>query len=149
MIKSIYETHLQVKDLERSIKFYGNLGIALAHVDKRKCAFFYVGENRQTLGLWEVPINTKIEPRHFAFEVDLDFLKRSKVWLEEKGIEVIGSQGKTNEEPIVQAWIPAASVYFLDIDGNKLEFISVLSDQPKELDYVPYLSEWIKEKNNL
>ena len=36
--------------------------------------------------------------------------------------------GRGNEEPIVQRWMPAASVYFLDCDGNKLEFISMLHD---------------------
>lgn len=41
--------------------------------------------------------------------------------------------------------MPAASLYFLDYDGNKLEFISLLSNEPNELGYVPYLSEWEKE----
>ena len=30
----------------------------------------------------------------------------SKAWLEERGIAVIGSQGKGNQEPIVQRWMP-------------------------------------------
>ena len=38
--------------------------------------------------------------------------------------------------------MPAASVYFLDCDGNKLEFISMLYDDPDELEYATYLSEW-------
>ncbi|MEC2389821.1 fosmidomycin resistance protein [Bacillus thuringiensis serovar malayensis] len=143
MIKKIYETHLEVKSLNTSIDFYQNkLGLKLAKTS-RNAVFFWIGDiGHQFLGLWEVPKDTEVKPRHFAFEVELDFLKRSKVWLEERGIKVIGSQGKSNEEPIVQTWIPAASVYFLDLDGNKLEFISMLEDTPKELDYVPYLSEW-------
>ena len=31
------------------------------------------------------------------------------------------------------------SVYFLDCDGNKLEFISMLYDDPDELEYATYL----------
>lgn len=85
--------------------------------------------------------SNKIEKRHFAFEVKFDYLVHSIKWLRDNGIKVIGSQGKGNEEPIVQAWMPADSVYFLDPDGNKLEFISMLEDKPRELDFVPYLSE--------
>ncbi|MGG2091767.1 VOC family protein [Bacillus sp. S13(2024)] len=148
MIKNIYETHLYVGDLERAVEFYQNkLGLKLARKSpERKVAFFGVGEDKQQmLGVWEVPNDTSIQLNHFAFEVELNFLKQSKTWLEERGIEVIGSQGKGNQEPIVQSWMPAASVYFLDYDGNKLEFISLLSDEPNDHGYVPYLSEWEKE----
>lgn len=82
----------------------------------------------------------------YDLNIELDFLKQSKHWLEERGIEVVGSQGKGNQEPIVQRWMPAASVYFLDCDGNELEFISMLQDEPDELEYALYLSEWEKEK---
>ena len=106
----------------------------------------WVGENKeQMLGLWEVHSNEDFEMKHFAFRVDVAFLKNSKLWLEKRGIEVVGSQGKGNEEPIVQRWMPAASVYFLDCDGNKLEFISMLHDNPDELEYATYLSEWEAE----
>lgn len=147
MIQNIYETHLHVKDLEKAIDFYQNkLGLTLAKkLSKRKVAFFWIGENKkQMLGLWEVE---DVTTKHFAFGVNIDFLRNSRLWLEERGIEVIGSQGKENHEPIVQRWIPAASVYFLDCDGNKLEFISMLNDNPDELEYASYLSEWEAEHN--
>lgn len=145
MIKQIYETHLEVKDLEASIHFYQEkLGLVLGISSKtRNNAFFWVGgHGNQMLGLWQVPASTDIKKRHFAFEVELDFLVNSIQWLQTQGIQVIGSQGKGFDEPIVQAWMPAASVYFLDPDENKLEFISMLDDKPKELGFVPYLSEW-------
>jgi catechol 2,3-dioxygenase-like lactoylglutathione lyase family enzyme len=148
MIKRVYETHLEVKDMTRAIEFYRDkLGLILGHGDETtKAAFFWVGEPGESmLGLWLVPEEEVVYPSHFAFEVDLEFLKQSKKWLEDKGIEVIGSQGKKNREPIVQAWMPAASVYFLDNDGNKLEFISMLPDDPIELGYKAYLSEWMKK----
>ena len=44
------------------------------------------------LGLWEVHSNEDFEMKHFAFRVDLEFLKNSKLWLEKRGIEVVGSQ---------------------------------------------------------
>lgn len=46
------------------------------------------------LGLWEVHSNEDFEMKHFAFRVDVAFLKNSKLWLEKRGIEVVGSQGK-------------------------------------------------------
>lgn len=149
MIKKIYETHLHVKDLNAAINFYKEkLGLKLGHTTEKN-AFFWIGEpGYQMLGLWQVPVSSELEKRHFAFEVELDFLVHSIQWLRDQGIEVIGSQGKGNEEPIVQAWMPAASIYFLDPDGNKLEFISMLDDKPRELDFVPYLSEWHKLSNS-
>lgn len=145
MIKKLYETHLHVKNLQVSINFYQEkLGLKLGHATDKN-AFFWVGEQGyQMLGLWLEPASNEIEKRHFAFEVEFDFLVHSIQWLQDKGIKVIGSQGKGNKEPIVQAWMPAASIYFLDPDGNKLEFISMLEDKPRELDFVPYLSEWNK-----
>ncbi|MED3268304.1 MULTISPECIES: VOC family protein [Bacillus] len=148
MIQNIYETHLHVRNLENAINFYQNkLGLTLARkFSKRRVAFFWVGENKQQmLGLWEVHNIEDFEPRHFAFVVNLEFLMTSKAWLEERGIAVIGSQGKGNQKPIVQRWMPAASVYFLDCDGNKLEFISMLHKNPDELEYASYLSVWNEE----
>ncbi|PFJ41921.1 fosmidomycin resistance protein [Bacillus thuringiensis] len=145
IIQNIYETHLHVRNLEKAINFYQNkLGLTLARkLSKRRVAFFWVGENKQQmLGLWEVNNIEDFEPRHFAFGVNLESLMTSKAWLEERGIEVIGSQGKGNQEPIVQRWMPAASVYFLDCDGNKLKFISMLHENPDELEYASYLSVW-------
>lgn len=105
MIQNIYETHLHVRNLEKAINFYQNkLGLTLARkLSKRRVAFFWVGENKkQMLGLWEVNNIEDFELKHFAFGVNLEFLMTSKAWLEERGIEVIGSQGKGNQEPIVQ-----------------------------------------------
>ncbi|MGG0655309.1 VOC family protein [Rummeliibacillus pycnus] len=149
MIKKLYETHLQVKDLKAAINFYQDkLELELGYATEKN-AFFWIGEpGYQMLGLWLVPVSSEIEKRHFAFEVEFEFLIHSIQWLQDQGIEVIGSQGKGNEEPIVQAWMPAASIYFLDPDGNKLEFISMLNDDPRELDFVPYLSEWNKLSNS-
>lgn len=115
MIQSIYETHLHIRNLEKAIDFYQNkLGLALAkRLSKRRIAFFWVGESKeQMLGLWEVHINEEFETKHFAFRVDLEFLKTSKLWLEKRGIEVVGSQGKGNREPIVQRWMPLQAYIF-------------------------------------
>jgi lactoylglutathione lyase len=52
------------------------------------------------------------------------------------------------DEPVVLAWMPAASVYFHDPDGNQLEFISMLSEDPRpELGVVPW-SRWMESSQS-
>lgn len=56
MIKGLYETHLFVKDLERSINFYEQImGLQLCRLnEERRTSFFWIGEEKQfMLGLWE------------------------------------------------------------------------------------------------
>ncbi len=56
MIKGIYETHLNVENLERSVDFYKNvLGLEqCGYNDDRRIAFFWVGKPQEyMLGVWE------------------------------------------------------------------------------------------------
>ena len=56
MITGLFETHLFVEDLERSIHFYANtLELEQCfYEDKRRAAFFWIGKPKQAmLGLWE------------------------------------------------------------------------------------------------
>ena len=57
MIKGLFETHLFVKNLERSIDFYTNvLGLKLYLFEaERRAALFWIGEQPRhaMLGLWE------------------------------------------------------------------------------------------------
>lgn len=143
MIQNLYETHIQVQDLQASIAFYIDLGLELSLViEERRVAFFYIGKDRQLLGVWEVPAGTEVRRRHFAFGTDLGQLEKSIDWLRAKGLSPIPALGREPLEPIVHTWMPAAAVYFNDPDGNELEFIAWLPDEPRELGYVPYLSEW-------
>jgi lactoylglutathione lyase len=68
----LFETHLTVSDLQRSITFYRDtVGLQLAfEVSGRNAAFFWIGDNasrRSMLGLWSVgtaPIGLNL---HIAF----------------------------------------------------------------------------------
>lgn len=68
-------------------------------------------------------------------------------FLKERDIEILpGWDGGNPDEPMVYPWIGTASVFFNDIDGNRLEFIAELSEGPKETERVVMsLSEWKKE----
>lgn len=149
MIKGLYETHLYVSDLERSVDFYANtLGLQLCHRDEeRKIAFFWIGEPKEAmLGLWEKP-KEEIDIRHFAFRSDLDdILNKSVDFLKERDLIPYNFLKNGSQEPMVFAWMPALAIYFTDPDGHALEFIAILEGAAKpELGVLSY-EDWLAAK---
>ena len=72
MIKGLFETHLYVENLERSIAFYTHvLKLEQYHYEAdRRVALFWIGKPQKAmLGVWEKP-KEEIDLRHFAFECD-------------------------------------------------------------------------------
>jgi catechol 2,3-dioxygenase-like lactoylglutathione lyase family enzyme len=146
-VSGLYESHLTVADLERSIAFYRDIvGLELAHtMPKRHAAFFWVGgKERSMLGLWSIhtsPVRLRL---HIAFSVTPEDVVRSVEVLRSKGVAPLaGGSGPEIDEPIVFPWMPAASVYFNDPDGHSLEFISILPDTPRpDMSGTMKLSEW-------
>ena len=85
--------------------------------------------------------------RH-AFVRDLPDLLAAPAHLREAGIAPLDFDGRAATEPVVLAWMPAASLYFHDPDGNLLEFLAMLPDPPRpELGVVPW-SEWSRTLNS-
>jgi lactoylglutathione lyase len=81
---------------------------------------------------------------HTAFSVDLPDLLQAPLRLREAKVAALDFWQKPAEEPVVLAWMPAASLYFHDPDGNLLEFIAMLPDAPRpELGIVTW-SDWLK-----
>ena len=52
--------------------------------------------------------------------------------------------GNPTTEPVVLAWMPAASLYFHDPDGNLLEFLAMLPDAPEPKLGVVGWSHWTR-----
>lgn len=149
MIKGLYETHLFVESLERSIDFYKNtLGLTLCHQnEERRVAFFWIGEPKSAmLGIWEKPLS-EIEKRHFAFRCDVeDVLNNSINYLKNRGLKPYNFLNNGKEVPMVFSWVPAVAIYFTDPDGHYLEFIAILEGEGRpELGIVSY-EEWINRK---
>jgi catechol 2,3-dioxygenase-like lactoylglutathione lyase family enzyme len=149
MIKGLYETHIQVSDLENAIRFYTEvLGLKLAHRDEtRPIAFLWIGKEKEfMLGLWEQKEN--LQPRHFAFSSSTeDILNYSVDFLKRKDLKPYNFLKDGIDKPMVFAWMPALAVYFNDPDGNQLEFISILEGEGKpELGVISY-EEWMKSEN--
>lgn len=146
MIKGLYETHLQVSDLEKAVVFYTEvLGLELAHRDEtRPIVFLWIGKNKTSmLGLWEQKENLQL--RHFAFTAEKDdILNFSSEFLKSKNLKPYNFLKDGSEQPMVFAWMPALAIYFNDPDGNQLEFISVLEGEGRpELGVVSY-EEWME-----
>ena len=152
MIKGLYETHLNVENLEKSVAFYTNV-LKLKQCrfeEERRLAFFWIGEDKQAmLGLWETP-KEEIDLRHFAFECDAEWIRHESVnFLKSHKLNFWNFLQENNEIPMVFCWVPAISIYFNDPDGHYLEFIGILPGEPKsdqEKRVVSY-EDWLKIKN--
>lgn len=143
----LYETHVKTVNLESAVAFYKSLGLELAYLlEERRVAFFYLGgseKKQQMLGVWEVKEHEFV-PSHFAFKVTVEQLRSVPQLLEAKGIALSPSFGLDASEPVVHAWMPAACYYFSDPDGNSLEYLALLDQEPKPELGVLHLSEWEK-----
>ena len=142
-VKGLFETHLTVRDLERSIAFYRDvLGLPLAiRIPERNVAFFWVPTpGAGMLELWQVGTGPNFMRLHVAFAVDLEDLEVIIPKIAARGLEA--RDGDLMTEPSVFAWMPAAQVSLLDPDGHSIELLAMLSDPPgPELGRLP-LSEW-------
>lgn len=148
-IRGLFEAHLTVSDLDRSIAFYRDvLGLPLAQrIAARRVAFFWVpSPDKAMLGLWSIgtaPLRLRL---HIAFQVELAQVFESVAALRRAGLTPLDSGGGTPiDEPQVLCWMPAASVYFDDPDGHSLEFICMLNETPRpELGRLSW-AEWRRQ----
>lgn len=147
MINALFETHLFVENLQRSIDFYTNkLGLEQCYYEEeRKAAFFWIGQPKQAmLGLWEKP-KADIDIRHFAFECEPEWVKNESVkFLKDRDIEYYNFLRDGSKKPMVFAWTPAISIYFNDPDGHSLEFIGLLKGVSKPENGIISYEKWLE-----
>jgi lactoylglutathione lyase len=148
-IRRLFESHLTVSDLQRSVSFYRDLvGLPLAlELPERDAAFFWVGEAGESLlGLWSLgsaPLGLTL---HVAFEVAINDLLDAPKRLEAQGITPLSFFSVPTNEPSVISWMPAASLFFRDPDGHLLEYLTMLEEDPRpELGIVSW-SEWLAHR---
>ena len=145
MIKGLYETHLFVENLERSIDFYANtLGLEQCRLkDDRRIAFFWVGEpKQQMLGLWEKP-KDEIDIRHYAFQCEPNWILNESVdFFKKHNLNSWNFLNDGTNRPMVFTWMPALAIYFNDPDGHELEFIGILDGDSKPENGILSYEDW-------
>jgi len=150
-IGDLFEAHLTVSQLDRAVAFYRDLlGLRVARVfPERRVAFFWIGvPGKAMLGLWETGIMPMSISLHVAFRVAISDLHEAPARLQKAGVQPRDFDGRPTEEPVVLAWMPAASVFFHDPDNNLLEFITMLTDSPRpDLGVLPW-SDWVRRGEN-
>jgi lactoylglutathione lyase len=144
-IRGLFEAHLTVSDLDRSLAFYRDvLKLRVARVfSQRRVAFFWIGApGNAMLGVWETGTGPQKMSLHLAFEASIDAVLAAPQALREAGVAPLDFDCKPASEPVVLGWMPAVAVFFRDPDGNLLEFLAMLPQQPRpELGVVPW-SAW-------
>src|SRR5579864_5922505 len=130
-IVGLFEAHISVRDFERSVAFYRDIvGLELGIAQpERPAAFFWVGgRGRSMMGIFGTGAAPLTKSHHVAFQVKLEDVLAAPLRLRSAGITPLGGRREPIVEPIVFPWMPAASVFFDDPDGNALEYIAMLAD---------------------
>jgi catechol 2,3-dioxygenase-like lactoylglutathione lyase family enzyme len=151
MITGLFETHIQVSNLQASIKFYDSLpGLELAMIDhKRNIAFYWIGKPGEAmLGLWEN--KGHFAPQHFAFKSEMDVILKDAVpTLNRMNIECYNFLKDGRSKPMVFAWMPAIAIYFRDPDNHELELIAMLPQKPMPERGIISYEEWLTIQNRI
>jgi lactoylglutathione lyase len=148
-VKGLFEAHLTVSNLQRSIDFYRDkLGLQLAlKVSDRNAAFFWIGDSRRSmLGLWSVGSAPLGMTLHIAFDVNLSDLLIAPKRLRDQGISPLTFFGEETDEPSVIGWMPAAAIYFRDPDSHLIEFLTMLDTEPDAALGIVTWSNWINSR---
>jgi ribosomal protein S18 acetylase RimI-like enzyme/catechol 2,3-dioxygenase-like lactoylglutathione lyase family enzyme len=130
----LFETHLTVSDLDRSVAFYRDVvGLSVAlEVPERGAALLWIGgPGEAMLGLWSLgsaPLGLSL---HIALAASLRDVLGACDALRSRGVTPLSFFGDQTTEPSVIGWMPAAAVYFRDPDGHLIEYLAMLDEPPR------------------
>jgi lactoylglutathione lyase len=141
----LFETHLTVSDLGRSVAFYRDVvGLPLAlELSERGAAIFWIGAPGDAmLGLWSLgsaPVGLTL---HVAFRASLNDVLGACDRLRSLGVTPLSFHATETSEPSVIGWMPAAAVYFRDPDGHLLEYLAMLDEPARPERGIVTWSQW-------
>ena len=150
----LYEVHLPVTDLNRSVDFYvEKMGFTIGfgkRTDSSILLMYDKGDTRWMLGLFEIDEIDHRHPAeyHISFRIAEENADQMISFLQERDIQPLHPStvpevgGTEMKEPIVHGWMPAAAVFFRDPDGHLLELIADLDGDPRPEFNYRSLSEW-------
>jgi len=144
MIQRLFEGHLNVADLERSMRFYDEVvGLEFGtKVEERRIAFYFAGGwNHTMLGLWEKP-QAQVWKQHLAFAIAPEDMDAAIARLHSHGVATLDFSENESSAPFVFGWSPAMAIYFHDPDGHLLEFIAPLNEPPRPEFGIDSLEAW-------
>lgn len=132
--KRVHHLAVFVSDLKRSVQFYTDIvGMKVRETTDTGFAFLCTDTYHHCLGLIEHPRGARPSQResghlhHFALELEnREELLRAVEFLKGKGVEIVRGPGE---------WTGAGShkdVFFLDPDGNWVEFFCEMDQVPLE-----------------
>ena len=146
-VSTLFEAHLTVSDLERSVAFYREVvGLQLAtEAPEVGAAFLWIGSPGEAmLGLWKngsAPMGLSL---HVAFKTSLEHVLESTGRLRTLGVTPLSFDAVETDQPSVIGWMPAAAVYFRDPDGHLLEYLAMLDAPPDPERRILLWSEWVE-----
>jgi lactoylglutathione lyase len=145
-VAGLFETHLTVSDLPRSVAFYRDVvGLPLAlEVPERGAAFFWIAARGEgLLGLWSMGSAPMGLTLHLAFRASLEDVMGACDRLRSLGVTPLSFFAEETTEPSVIGWMPAVAVYLRDPDGHLLEYLAMLDEEPQpDRGIVPW-SQWM------
>lgn len=145
-LAGLFETHLTVSDLDRSVGFYRDvIGLPLAfELPGRAAAFLWIGApGHAMLGLWSLGSAPMGLSLHLAFKAALEDVLGACDRLRAEGVTPLSFFATETDEPSAIGWMPAAAVYFRDPDGHLLEYLAMLDEDPQpERGIIPW-SQWV------
>jgi catechol 2,3-dioxygenase len=127
-VNKVAHVVLSVKDPGASAKFYQDvLGMELVDYRPNTAAFLSFGRQHHDIALFKAPEGAERGEAglvHIAFQIDggIDELRQAHRELLEKGVEIHHMTDHTITK----------SVYFLDPDGNQLEFFCEGFERPED-----------------
>jgi len=151
-VAGLFETHLTVSDLDRSVAFYRDVvGLTLAYeIPDRSAAFFWIGgPGEAMLGLWSLgsaPVGLSL---HVAFSATRNDVLGACERLRSQGVAPLSFYAAETTEPSVIGWMPAAAVYFRDPDRHLLEYLAMLDEAPRSDLGIVSWSEWVARSDTV